>query len=102
MSPNTAISTGAAWISAPDRFGQVMRLERELWQRELAAHDVLLAQLGQQAAQGAGGFAPGFGRKAFYVISTSATPLSVFGRIAIRKGNLGVGELAAGWAATLE
>jgi phosphoenolpyruvate carboxykinase (GTP) len=31
-----------------DRFGQVMRLERELWQRELAAHDELLAQLGSK------------------------------------------------------
>ncbi len=31
-----------------DRFGQVMRLEPELWQRELAAHDVLLSQLGSK------------------------------------------------------
>jgi phosphoenolpyruvate carboxykinase (GTP) len=31
-----------------DRFGQVMRVERELWQRELAAHDVLLGQLGSK------------------------------------------------------
>jgi len=29
-----------------DRFGQVMRVERELWERELAAHDRLFAQLG--------------------------------------------------------
>jgi len=32
----------------PDRFGQVMRLQRELWQRELAAHDELLARLGSK------------------------------------------------------
>jgi phosphoenolpyruvate carboxykinase (GTP) len=31
-----------------DRFGQVMRLEPELWQRELAAHDMLLTQLGSK------------------------------------------------------
>jgi phosphoenolpyruvate carboxykinase (GTP) len=31
-----------------DSFGLVMRLEPELWQRELAAHDVLLAQLGSK------------------------------------------------------
>jgi phosphoenolpyruvate carboxykinase (GTP) len=29
-----------------ERFGQVMRLERDLWKRELAAHDQLFAQLG--------------------------------------------------------
>ncbi len=29
-----------------ERFGQVMRLERDLWERELAAHDQLFAQLG--------------------------------------------------------
>jgi len=31
-----------------ERFGQMMRLERDLWQRELAAHDQLLAQLGSK------------------------------------------------------
>jgi phosphoenolpyruvate carboxykinase (GTP) len=31
-----------------ERFGQVMRLERELWKRELAAHDQLFAQLGSK------------------------------------------------------
>jgi phosphoenolpyruvate carboxykinase (GTP) len=29
-----------------ERFGQVMRVERELWERELAAHDQLFAKLG--------------------------------------------------------
>jgi phosphoenolpyruvate carboxykinase (GTP) len=31
-----------------ERFGQVMRLERDLWERELAAHDQLFAQLGSK------------------------------------------------------
>jgi phosphoenolpyruvate carboxykinase (GTP) len=31
-----------------ERFGQMMRVERDLWQRELAAHDQLLAQLGSK------------------------------------------------------
>ena len=30
------------------RFGQVMRLERDLWKHELAAHDELFAQLGEK------------------------------------------------------
>jgi phosphoenolpyruvate carboxykinase (GTP) len=34
-----------------DRFGQVMRVERELWERELAAHDQLFAQLGAKQPQ---------------------------------------------------
>ena len=29
-----------------ERFGQVMRLDRDMWKRELAAHDQLFAQLG--------------------------------------------------------
>jgi phosphoenolpyruvate carboxykinase (GTP) len=31
-----------------ERFGQVMRLEHDLWKRELAAHDQLFAQLGSK------------------------------------------------------
>jgi phosphoenolpyruvate carboxykinase (GTP) len=31
-----------------ERFGQVMRVERELWVRELAAHDQLFAKLGSK------------------------------------------------------
>ncbi len=32
----------------PDRFAQVMRVDREMWSRELAAHDQLFAKLGQK------------------------------------------------------
>jgi phosphoenolpyruvate carboxykinase (GTP) len=33
---------------SPERFGQLMHVERELWDRELAAHDQLFARLGDK------------------------------------------------------
>jgi phosphoenolpyruvate carboxykinase (GTP) len=33
---------------SPERFGQLMQVERELWNRELAAHDQLFARLGDK------------------------------------------------------